>query len=417
MACGCPVVATFAQGNEEFCIDGDTALMAPAGDVELLARHCRTLQSNPALAAELGDSGRRFILDYTWDRVIDRLERDFLATSDANQAMTRPKPTNCAPHERPTHSPTTHHLSLTTHRSGHSEYPDLHLSEMPSKNCSVVIPTINDVQLVVQCISSCRQFLPAGVEVEFIVVDDGTRDTATLEKLKLASSELRFQLLYNCQNLGFSATVNHGMRHARGRYVVLCNNDIVFFQSWLEAVEKAFDSDPDLGILGARLLYPNGTVQHAGVDKVVGQLRWHHTYGGWPGDHPRVKQSRLVWSVTGALFVVRREVLQQLGGFSTGYATAYEDLDYCLHAWSAGVRVGYCAELAAYHREGGTRGATADQKQDRPLLWTERERAGGFYFDKKWAALRQVENFEELLLSRERQRPGKPAMSLRQDAC
>src|SRR5207244_5485544 len=101
---------------------------------------------------------------------------------------------------------------------------------MPSLDCTVVIPTINDVQQVVQCISSCRQFLPAGADVEFIVVDDGTRDESLLKELQQAASELKFQLLYNHQNLGFSATVNHGMRHARGCYIVLCNNDIVFFQ-------------------------------------------------------------------------------------------------------------------------------------------------------------------------------------------
>jgi GT2 family glycosyltransferase/glycosyltransferase involved in cell wall biosynthesis len=399
MACGCPVVATFAQGNEEFCIDGRTALMAPAGDVEQLAKHCRILQCDPSLAAELGERGRRFILDYTWDRVVDRLERDFLREEEglccspqrdspqsSPDAGTQPKRHQRASHGRPKQT-----------QSSDGEYPDLRLSKMHSLDCTVVIPTINDAHQVVQCISSCRQFLPAGADVEFIVVDDGTRDASLLNELQQASSELKFQLLYNYQNLGFSATVNHGMRHARGRYIVLSNNDIVFFQPWMGAVEKAFESDPELGILGARLLYPNGSIQHAGVDKVVGQLRWHHAYGGWPGDHPRVMQSRHVWSVTGALFVVRRDVLQQLGGFSTAFATAYEDLDYCLHAWSSGIRVGYCAELAAYHREGGTRGATADQKRNHPLLWTERERAGGLYFEKKWAALRQVENFELLL--------------------
>jgi GT2 family glycosyltransferase len=383
MACGCPVVATFAQGNEEFCIDGHTALMARAGDVEQLARHCQTLQADASLAAELGDNGRRFILDYTWDRVINRLEREFLTGGSRIHEMAQPEKDECT--ERPAETP-----------APDPEYPDLRLSEMPSLDCTVVIPTINDAQQVIRCISSCRQFLPPGADVEFIVVDDGTRDSLILKALQEASSELNFRLLYNYQNLGFSATVNHGMRHARGRYVVLCNNDIVFFQPWLEALEQAFDADPDLGILGARLLYPNGSIQHAGVDKVVGQLRWHHTYGGWPGDHPRVRQSRYVWSVTGALFGVRREILRQLGGFSTAYATAYEDLDYCLHAWSREVRVGYCAELAAYHREGGTRGATTGQKRDRPLLWTERERAGGLYFEKKWAALREVENFEAL---------------------
>src|SRR5262249_50083404 len=153
-------------------------------------------------------------------------------------------------------------------------------------------------------------------------------------------------------------TVNHGMRHARGRILILCNNDIVFFQPWLEAVEKAFDVDPELGILGAKLLYPNGSVQPAGVDKVAGQLRWHPAFCRLPGDQPRATRSRYVWSVTGALFAMRCETVRELGGFSTAYATAYEDLDYCLHAWSHGIRVGYCADVVAYHLEGGTRGAT-----------------------------------------------------------
>jgi hypothetical protein len=77
MACGCPVVASRAQGNEEFCLDGFTALTAPADDVGQLARHCLRLQSDPALAAELGRNGRAFIARYTWDLVIDRLEREF----------------------------------------------------------------------------------------------------------------------------------------------------------------------------------------------------------------------------------------------------------------------------------------------------------------------------------------------------
>lgn len=101
--------------------------------------------------------------------------------------------------------------------------------------------------------------------------------------------------------------------------------------------------------------------------------------------------------MTGAFFAVRREVLQKLGGLSTAYATAYEDVDYCLRAWSHGVRIGYCADVAAYHEEGGTRGTTPEQKSARSLLWAERERAGRSYFEKKWACLRGVEEFESLL--------------------
>jgi GT2 family glycosyltransferase len=395
MACGCPVVATFAQGNEEFCLDGYTAILAAAGDVEQLARHCLRLQADPSFAAELAEHGRRFILEYTWDRVIDRLEREFLGNERLGSSIKR---TTAAANGRLETSNDLANVQRPAEiRPTEAEYPDLQLSEEASLDCTVVIPTINNAELAVHAVTSCRRFLSSESEVEFIVVDDGTRDPAVLEELQQASRELGFRLLYNHQNLGFSATVNHGARHARGHYVLLCNNDIVFFQPWLEVIEKGFDADPELGILGARLLFPNGSVQHAGVDKAPGLLRWHHIYHGWPGDHPRVNQSRYVWSVTGALFAVRREALRRLGGFSTAYATAYEDLDYCLHAWSSGVRVGYCAELAAYHQEGKTRGATTGQKQSRPLFWTERERAGGLYFEKKWTALRPVESFERLL--------------------
>src|SRR5262249_40322667 len=206
------------------------------------------------------------------------------------------------------------------------EYPDLQLSEIPTCDCTIVIPTLNDVELVRQCVSSCRRYLPSGADVEFRVVDDGTRGPAILEELERAAHDLGFQLLRNHQNLGFSASVNHGMRRARGRVVLLCNNDIVFSPPWLEALQGAFAGGAELGIVGGRLLYPNGTIQHAGVDKLPGQLRWQHAYGGWPGDHPRARQSRPVWSVTGALFAVHRDVLRRLGGFSTAYTMAYEDL-------------------------------------------------------------------------------------------
>jgi GT2 family glycosyltransferase/glycosyltransferase involved in cell wall biosynthesis len=380
MACGCPVVATRADGNEEFCIDGVTALLAPAGDVEQLTQQCLRLQSDPQLASELGQNGRRFILNYTWERVVDRLEQEFLQRPGPEIVIETPKEAGSVP------------VTVAVD----SEYPDLQLDEPPAVDWSIVIPTVNDAEMVARCITSCREHAGENASLEFIVVDDGTRDREVRESLRRLSHEMDFRLLFNHQNLGFSATVNHGMRHARGRFVMLCNNDVLFFQQWRDGLTHFFD-DPQLGIAGVRLLYPNRTIQHAGMDKVPGQLRFHHTYGHQPGDHTAAVCNRFVWCVTGALFVIRRETLQQLGGFSSAYGTAWEDVDYCLHAWSHGVRVGYCGEVAAFHLEGGTRGATPAQKSARPLLWAERERSGSVYFNRKWEAVRHVESFEALL--------------------
>jgi GT2 family glycosyltransferase len=335
-------------------------------------------QSDPGLADEMARNAQRFIAGHTWERVIDRREREFLRQAEPGTLIGQSAAVG----------------EVSPLPDG--EYPDLHLPTESEVDVSVVIPTIDTVDWVVRCIQSCRQHLPRGCSCEFLVVDDGTRDAGILKALTQAADDLEYRLLQNHQNLGFSATVNHGMRVARGRLIVLCNNDIVFYQPWLEPLETAFAAEPELGIVGAKLLYPDGTLQHAGMDKVPGHLHWIHPFAAWPGDHPKANLPRYVWSVTGALFAVKHEVLRKFGGFSTAYGAGYEDLDYCLYAWMHGVRVGYRPKVAAYHLEGATRGARSRERVGKPLWWAERERAGAAYFDKKWAALRHVESFERL---------------------
>jgi len=380
MACGCPVVATRAHGNEEFCLDGQTALLADPGDVETLARHCLRLQADPGMADALAANARTVIEAYTWDRVIDRLEAEYVGKPSVEIRR------EAAPQEAP----------VANASAAPVEYPDLELDDEPAAACTVIVPTVNELDRVLRCIRSCQEHAPADATLQFIVIDDGSRATAVREGLRRAADELGFELLFNHQNLGFSATVNRGLRDARGRIAILCNNDVEFLQPWLERLEGAF-ADPEVGIVGAKLLYPDGAIQHAGMEKLPGELRWLHAHGRQPGDDHLASHSRDVWCVTGALLAIRRSALRQLGGLSTAYATAYEDVDYCLNAWQHGIRVRYCADWVARHAEGGTRGATADEKCARPLVWAERERAGREYFEKKWASLRQVESFEKLM--------------------
>jgi GT2 family glycosyltransferase len=278
------------------------------------------------------------------------------------------------------------------------EYPSLSFPGPPSLDWSIIIPTVNEVDRVVQCIQSCRQWLPREASVEFLVVDDGTRDPALRQALAQAAEDFEFTVHFAHQNLGFSAAVNLGMRHSKGRNVVLCNNDIVFFQPWLEQLAEAFAGDPAVGIIGARLLYPDGRIQHAGIDKAPNTMQWVHAHGNRPGTYPAANRARPVWAVTGALFALRRTVLERLGGFSTAYALGHEDLDYCLHAWAQGVHVRYRPDVVAYHLEGGTRGGSAVERAGKPLLWSERERAGRVYFEKKWTAVLSGRLLEDFLV-------------------
>ncbi len=379
MACGCPVVATRADGNEEFCIDGETALTANPDDFERLTQHCLRLQQEPEFASELAAAGRKLIMQYTWDRVIDRLEVEFTRT---DSPVELPKSAFSIADVKVPISPI--------------EYPDLDLSESAECDWTVVIPTVGSVDRVVECVSSCRQFA-GDRRIQFVVVDDGCPDPMILEVLHEAAAELKFELRLNHQNLGFSAAVNHGLRCARGKFILICNNDIQFDRPWTDAAEGAF-SDPKVGIVSARLLYSDGeTIQHAGTAKVPGQLLYVHQHHRADADLPEAQVDRPVWYATGALMAIRREVLRELGGLSTGYALAYEDLDYCLYAWLRGIQVRYCGRFAAHHQEGGTRGSTEMQKRARPLVWLHREDASRAYFLRKWGAFQHIEDLDLLI--------------------
>ena len=103
---------------------------------------------------------------------------------------------------------------------------------------------------------------------------------------------------------------------------------------------------PPAAAVGAKLLYPTGTVQHAGV--VIGQDGYpHNLYAGFPADHPAVNRSRRLQAVTGACMLVRRAAFERVGGFDTGFLNSLEDVDLCLRLGEAGGEVHYCHEASS----------------------------------------------------------------------
>src|SRR5262249_55972221 len=136
MACGCPVVATRADGNEEFCIHGETALTADPGDIERLTRHCLRIQREPDLAEELSRRGLRMIREDTWERVIDRLEVEFV----------REKPPADLPDDPPMRTADIMQRSPEELRRivplADVEYSNLALEAPPDCDFTVVIPTV-----------------------------------------------------------------------------------------------------------------------------------------------------------------------------------------------------------------------------------------------------------------------------------
>ena len=140
---------------------------------------------------------------------------------------------------------------------------------------------------------------------------------------------------------------------------------------WLDALANYADSHPQAGAVGARLLYPDGTVQHAGV--VFGEDRNpHHIYAGFPGDHPAVMRSRRFQAVTAACMLVRRGTFESLGGFDPAFRNGHEDVDLCLRLGDCGQEVHYCAQSLVLHLESVSRGRRTAEAAANGRLYRDR---------------------------------------------
>jgi hypothetical protein len=125
--------------------------------------------------------------------------------------------------------------------------------------------------------------------------------------------------------------------------------------------------------VGSKLLFPNGTIQHAGV-VFARDLSPHHLYAGLPADHPAVNTSREFQAVTGACAAIRRALFSKLGGFDPSFVNGYEDVDLCLRLRRLGYQVRYCHESVLYHFESATRDYALNQRNHELFL----ERWSGF---------------------------------------
>lgn len=232
---------------------------------------------------------------------------------------------------------------------------------------SVVIPVHNRAQLTGRCLEAVLA-AERGPD-ELIVVDDASEDsTAAL----LASYGEAIRTVRLERNEGFAAAANRGAALADGEAIVFLNNDTEPQPGWLEALADHAEANPAAAVIGARLLYPTGAVQHAGV--AIGQDGYpHNLYAGFPPDHPVVARPRRLQAVTGACMLVRRDAFEAVGGFDTGFLNSLEDVDLCLRIGEGGGEVHYCAEAIVTHLESASRGRQ-DRFEQSLALYRERWR-------------------------------------------
>ncbi|ACI98255.1 glycosyl transferase family protein [Rhodospirillum centenum SW] len=216
---------------------------------------------------------------------------------------------------------------------------------------SVIIPVFNQIPYTLACLDSIARALPR-VPFEVIVVDDASSDATAAELA--GRDDIRY--LRNPENLGFVGACNRGAAEARGRLLMFLNNDTTVEPGWLDRLVETLERHPDAGLVGSKLIYPDGRLQEAGGIVFTDASGWNWGRLGSPDD-PAVNYLRDVDYCSGAAILVRADLFRRLGGFDTRYAPAYyEDTDLAFGIRSLGFRVLYQPLSRVVHYEGVTSG-------------------------------------------------------------
>ncbi len=214
---------------------------------------------------------------------------------------------------------------------------------------SIVISTFNRAEYLYQCLEEIRTH--TDVPYELIVVDDASTDaTATL-----LGKCRGVRVIENEQNLEFVGSYNRGAGLAKGRHILLLNNDIIVTPRWLSTLLQTMSAHPECGAVGAKMVRPDGTLQEAG--SIVWQDGSALGYGRDRDPHdPEYAYVREVDYCSAACLLVRADLFRQLGGFDERYRPAYyEDADLCFGIRQLGYRVVFQPQVVVIHYEFASR--------------------------------------------------------------
>lgn len=245
---------------------------------------------------------------------------------------------------------------------------------------TIVIPTYGPPAEAAAAVAAIRATASAAM-ARIIVVDDASPPEHRDALRALEAPGCR--VILGGENVGFAANANRGLREADPSHdVVLLNSDVIPHQGWLAALQDVALRGDEVGIVGGKLLYPDGRIQFAGTMRNRGAPEWfdhrfrfkHRHYG------PANVQAPCL-AVTGACMYVRRAVIDRIGLLDERYPMAFEDVDWCLRAWQAGFRVVYQPVAELTHKESVSRGR---QVGERERLSQERFWARwGDFFDRR----------------------------------
>jgi GT2 family glycosyltransferase len=254
---------------------------------------------------------------------------------------------------------------------------------------SIIIPTRDQVSSLKECLHSFFQKTDYP-DYELILLDNGSCNSETLEYLHELKKHDRIRVERIEGAFNYSRLNNLGVELSRGSLVALLNNDVeVLHADWLtEMVSRAMQ--PKVAMVGARLWYPSGIIQHGGVILGVRGVAGHAHVGlrrDESGYFARAHLAQDLSSVTAACALVKRKVYLQVGGFDENLAVAFNDVDFCLRLRESGYRVVWTPYAELIHHESASRGFDdSAPKQMRFLAEVD-------YMKSKWGAILQRDPF------------------------
>ena len=251
------------------------------------------------------------------------------------------------------------------------------------RRVEVIVPTRDLAPMLERCLRSVFE-RNAGQEIRVTVIDNGSTEpeTAALLATYAEREPARFRTLRLDRPFNFSSLMNDAVEATDAPYLLFLNNDAQFTSDGAIAAMLEYAARPAIGAVGARLLYPDGSVQHAGVVVGIGGYAGH-VYRGCDAARaqrlPAIAGPRNYSAVTAACMMLRRDAFLAAGGFDAGLAIEFNDVDLCLKLAAAGLRNVYLPHVVLRHDESSSRGPTVPSSS---AAMRDRER-----FSRRWGSI------------------------------
>lgn len=246
---------------------------------------------------------------------------------------------------------------------------------------SILIPNKDHREDLKRCVDSIRE-KSTWKNYEIIIIENNSTEEETFRYYGELEEDNRIRVVRYEGSFNYSAVNNLGFRESRGDYLLLLNNDTeILTPEWMEEM-LMFAQREDVGAVGAKLYYPDGTIQHAGIGLGLLHLAGHY-HRGFAGEEPgymgRLCYAQDMSAVTAACMMIPRRVYEAAGGLDESYSVVFNDVDLCLRIRKSGKLIVWTPFAELTHYESKSRGSDEDTKEKLAFFKTETKR-----FQTKW---------------------------------